>query len=81
MPIKSNKAINSEMKNNGVYVLIRRTYHDVKIISAFTTKRDADVEKNRLDKEFKGEGKKRVFDYFEIHKAPLIFNSRAKKKK
>ena len=77
MPIKSNKAINAEMKNNGVYVVLRRTYHNVELINAYTTKRDADVEKNRLDKEFKG--KKRVFDYYEIHKVPLIFNSRSKK--
>ena len=79
MPVKSNKAINAEMKNKGVYVLIRRTYHNVELINAYTTKRDADVEKNRLDEEFKG--KKRVFDYYEIHKVPLIFNSRTKNKK
>ena len=77
MAVKSNKIIKREMKNKGVYVLIRRTYNNVELINAYTTKRDVDVEKNRLDKEF--EGKKRVFDYYEIHKIPLIFNSRAKK--
>ncbi len=76
MAVHGNKVIRSEVKN-GVFVVVRRTYHNVELINAYTTKRDADVEKNRLDKEFKD--KKRVFDYYEIHKVPLIFNSRTKK--
>ena len=79
MPLKNDKAIKKEIKNKGVYVLIRRTYHDVELINAYTTKRDADKEKDRLDEEFKG--KKRVFDYYEVRKTRLIFNSRTKNKK
>ena len=77
MPTKNDKDIKREIKNKGVYVLIRRTYHDVELINAYTTKKDADKEKYRLDEKFKG--KKRVFDYYEVRKTPLIFNSRTKK--
>lgn len=78
MPVHGNKVIKSEVKN-GVFVVARRTYYNIELISAHSTKRDADVVKNKLDKEFKGEGKKRVFDYYEIHKVPMFFNSRTKK--
>ena len=78
MAVTSNKVIKRETKT-GIYVLIRRNFHGVEVLKAFTTKRDVDIEKNKLDKEF--EDKKRNFDYYEIHKIPLILNSRTKNKK
>ena len=78
MAVHGNKVIKSEVKK-GVYVVVRRTYHNVELISAHSAKRDADVVKNKLDKEF--EGKRRVFDYYEIHKVPMFFNSKTKNKK
>lgn len=58
-----------------VYVLIRRNFHEIEIIGVYTAYQDVTADKRKLDNEFKG--KKRNFDYYEIHKKALIHNRKA----